>query len=362
MMKLANKGVPVKDWKPPKDYKSAIRKAKDAAKAAEDKKKGSVHSMSQSAEDTASEGDDDDFSQCGSFRMITALRRATPWCKAQAEPTCNRKIHAVNRFEGIDDTQEFSEESLKSLNQWAHQVRVISEGKTSQKKRRQKASPAQIDVEGNAHRSSQMPDPNNFDISFPPIVLTEHPIEHPILVRDEKDLKKITGMMAALPTNRKELAKKFKKIPKIKLEEDEILAMVDSGSFVHAADAEIEFPEHPIEWFSEEESNRGVAETACGGILRRLGSVTTTGKVCDVNVNIQWNHMKVKCAILSVLKLAKDGNDVWIHEDGGEIIDRLTKKRLRFFEHLGVYYMKIKIDRPKSPPPIESPLFNRRGA
>ena len=356
----ANKGVPQKDWKPPKDYKSAIRKAKDAAKALEDKKKGSVHSMNQS-EDTASEGDDDDdFSQCGTFRMVGALRRATPWCKAQALPTGSGKIHAVNRFEGDADPQEYSEESLKSLNQWAHNVRVISEGKTSQKRRRQKPSPAQVDVEGNAYRSSQMPDPNSFDITIIPDATD--PIDQPILVRSEKDVKKVSGMMAALPVDRKQLAKTYKRISQIKLEKNEILAMIDSGSFIHAIDAESELPGHDINWFSEEESSKGVAETACGGILRRLGSVVTTGKVDNTNVNIQWNHMKVKCPILSVLRLAKDGNEVWIHQHGGEIIDTHTQKRLKFFEHNGVYYMKIKVDVPKTVPPIETPLFSRRGA
>ena len=55
--------------------------------------------------------------------------------------------------------------------------------------------------------------------------------------------------------------------------------MVDSGSFLHAIDAENDLPDHDIEWFSEEESNKGVAETAGGGILRRLGLVRCRGQV-----------------------------------------------------------------------------------
>ena len=143
--------------------------------------------------------------------------------------------------------------------------------------------------------------------------------------------------------------------------------MVDSGSFLHAIDGETDLPGHEIQWFTEEESLRGVAETACGGILRRLGSITTSGKVGDTGVNIQWNHMKVKCPILSVVRLAKDGNEVFIHKHGGEVVDTATGKQLRLFEHMGVYYMKIKLDVPNHPeiccpPNNKSQLFKRRGA
>ena len=76
--------------------------------------------------------------------------------------------------------------------------------------------------------------------------------------------------------------------------------------------------------------------------------------------------MKVKCPILSVLRLAKDGNDVYITKHGGHVIDTISGKRLDCFEHNGVYYMKIKLDPPSHPeklqPREKTPLFNRRGA
>ena len=55
----------------------------------------------------------------------------------------------------------------------------------------------------------------------------------------------------------------------------------------------------------------------------------------------QWNHMKVKCPVLSVVRLAKDGNEAHIHKRGGEFVDVTTGKRLRLFEHSGVYYKKL---------------------
>ena len=53
--------------------------------------------------------------------------------------------------------------------------------------------------------------------------------EKPVIVRNDKDLQKLVGKMAALPSEPKAIAKQFKKISKIKLEPDEMLAMADSG-------------------------------------------------------------------------------------------------------------------------------------
>ena len=184
--------------------------------------------------------------------------------------------------------------------------------------------------------------------------------DQPILVRGKKDIAEASKIMAALPTSRKEMAKVYKKVAGIKCEKGECVAMVDSGSFIHAIDAEEELPGHPIQWFTEEEANRNVAETACGGILKRLGKVNTLGSVDDVPVDITWNHMRVKCPILSVVRLTKDGNEVWIRRDGGEIVNKASGKRLKFFEHNGVYYMKIKIETPSTRSSESSSVFTRQ--
>ena len=168
--------------------------------------------------------------------------------------------------------------------------------------------------------------------------------------------------MNALPSQPKGIAKAYKKISKIDLKPGERLCMVDSGSFIHAIDAENDLPDHDIEWFSEEESNKGVAETACGGILRRLGLVRCRGQVDGNEVSIIWNHMKVKCPILSVLRLTKDGNEVIIRENGGEIVNLATGKRIPFFQHNGVYYLKLQVHNPSTDAPAQPPLFSRRGA
>ena len=112
--------------------------------------------------------------------------------------------------------------------------------------------------------------------------------------------------------------------------------------------------------FQRQSQEKGCAETACGGILRRLGLVKVQGQVDGNNVEILWNHMHVKCPILSVLRLAQDGNEVIMRQDGGEIVNVETGKRLPFFQHNGVYYLKLKVNRPNnsSDPPS---VFSRRG-
>ena len=271
-------------------------------------------------------------------------------------------ISAVNRFEGLDTQQDYNHDDLRSLNQWAHKVQQSSATKVSQKMRKKVNSlkDKQVSDQENAYddHAIHLPGPNDHDI----VVNSSKAAEKPIVVRNEKDLAKLTGKISALPTQPKEIAKVYKKISKLELQPGEKLCMVDSGSFIHAIDAENDLPDHKIHWFSDEESNKGVAETACGGILKRLGLVKCSGQVEGNEVTIQWNHMKVKCPILSVLRLTKNGNEVILRENGGEIINLETGKHIPFFQHNGVYYLKLKIHKPKNDTEDEKPVFSRRGA
>ena len=122
MMKKANPGISdITKMKPPQGYKSALAKARDAQKAADLKKK-TVHSVRDASEDTASEDDEDTFSQCGTFHLkaLRPVKNGTPWIKAQVAPAIAGKMFAFNKFDGIDQPQEFDHESLKALNQFAH--------------------------------------------------------------------------------------------------------------------------------------------------------------------------------------------------------------------------------------------------
>ena len=125
---------------------------------------------------------------------------------------------------------------------------------------------------------------------------------------------------AALPSDRKALAKMSKKLEDIDLEcrPDEFLAMVDTGSFTHAINALKHLPAHKVLEVPKSEVHK-IAETACGGTLLMLGKVKTTGSVGGVRVAMTWCHMEVKCPILSVRCLVEDGHDVWIRKGRGVI-------------------------------------------
>ena len=145
---------------------------------------------------------------------------------------------------------------------------------------------------------------------------------------------------------------------------DEILAMIDTGPFAHAINARKNLPQHSIEAVDEEMRGK-VAETACGGILKVLGSVTVNATADGMPVRVRFNDMDVQCAILSVRRLCMDGHDVYLNYDGGYIENIESGKRIPFFEMDGVYYIKLKIQQPQDVMPIpdvpEMP-FTRQGA
>ena len=67
-------------------------------------------------------------------------------------------------------------------------------------------------------------------------------------------------------------------------------------------------------------------ETAGGGVLKKLGVVRTKGIIDEAEVDIMWDHMKVSTPIISVRKLVKDGNDVYINKQDGYIMNLATGK------------------------------------
>ena len=92
------------------------------------------------------------------------------------------------------------------------------------------------------------------------------------VIKNPKDLDKLDPEIAsALPTDRKALAKISKKLEDADLEcgPGEFLAMVDTGSFTHAINAQKHLPAHSILEISKSEVHR-VAETACAGTLPML--------------------------------------------------------------------------------------------
>ena len=294
---------------------------------------------------------------------LRPVTKGTPMTKAIMAPSVSGCICSVNKFEGLSEPDTIDEETVTALNEWGARVNQSTQIPQRQRKKMRATKSEHHLSNGNGQNETMeeaqslypKPDAGNL------IVLPQTPPEEaPIIVRSEKDLPKLAGRMDALPSSSKGVAKAYKKVSGIQMKQGEVLCMVDSGSFVHAIDAEADLPGHDIEWFSESESNKGVAETACGGILRRLGLVRCKGTIGGHDVEIQWNHMRVKCPILSVLRLTKEGNQVVLRNDGGEIINLKSGKRIPFFQHNGVYYPRLQVKRPTGEP-SESPLFSRRG-
>ena len=272
------------------------------------------------------------------------VSRGTRLAQAVTSSATPSSVCAIGRFQGLNESQTYDAETLKSLNTWAHHVKVDGQ---SQKARKTAKLPSKIDRMANYVEGPKKPDAG-------PTIIVKH----------EKDIDKIRDIMPSLPTDRKGLIKAIKKIQGVDLQPDEILAMIDSGSFEHVADADEDLPDHQLE-----ESIPGArpveAETACGGILKGNGTVKVHAEVDGQSIAVRFVNMKVKCPILSVRKLCKEGNEVRMNRRGGFIRHVKTGKVINFFEHQGVYYMKLKIQPPVPPPPsIDSSgqVFARPGA
>ena len=186
----------------------------------------------------------------------------------------NNIIKISNKFQHLDSKTKITDDDVKALNSWAKiYVAKLGESQADRKKR------------------GRM-----------------------VIVKSERGMDKIMGKMAALPTDRKGLTKDAKRVTKhkeIQLENDEFLAMLDSGSFLHAVNADEVLPLHKINPPGPRE-RRQKAETACGGILEILGTVDVDAEVDGHKVGVGLNHMNVNSPILSVRRLVKDGHEVYI--------------------------------------------------
>ena len=356
MMKDANVGKPKDQWKPPPDYKSAIGKARDAARIAQGiplkpkaKAKAAVrrkvNSVIENEDiDTAS---DSEFSESEGRRSCQALTRFRSVTRSKAhshtcaDPTFVKSFCALNRFEGLETSQEYD---LAAMNLWNARVR-----ENQSQGARKKLRAANFDPE--LARTTKFIEGNR------------RPKSETIVVQCVKDLDKISEIVKPLPEDRKGLTKIFDKVSRISLDADERLVMVDSGSFCHAISPET-LPNHEVTALSKHENNQD-AESACGGIMKRLGRIKTQGLVDGISLNVRWNAMNVKVPILSVRKLVRDNHNVWFEKHGGYILNLNTGEKIPFFEFQGVYYLKMKMlppDFPSSQLCSDQPLFARQGA
>ena len=324
MMRRANVGKPKEQWKPPEGYKSALGKARDAARAKE--KKPKVASL-ESGYDTASDDDDCDFGSAhgdgsGTFR-VAALTRLKP-----SPP----KICHVNKFSGLDTEQEYDLDVLATLNNWAHNVRVASK-----KYRKSKPTDPKLDRTVNYIVGGKKCGPEA-----------------------RTDEEAIASQMSAAAPSKINAARAARTIGSWELADGEILAIFDTGSFTHAIDADVELPDHDV-IECDPDTPGCSAETAGGGVIQKLGTVHTDSIIDGASVGITWDHMKVSTPILSVRKLVRDGNDVFINQHGGTIKNLKTGKVMKVHNFQGIYYVRMKITSGKSAAVKPSQGFHRPG-
>ena len=347
-----NKGKPKNEWKPPEGYKSAIGKARDAARlalknqgAAKPKAKSAPRKVTPLLENVVPEIDDDsdsDFSDVGDIAVLRRVPRASRATQAlKALPTANtsHSICSLNSFDHLDELQTYDSEVLAALNSWAHKTRVKVTKKTKTDPDPDVEKAVKF-VEGNARPRKT------------------NSVTQPTVVRTSKDLDLSTGVVRPLPENKRTMSKIVKRVSNlVTLAADEKLVMVDSGAFTHAINAEEELPEHELIPIGPNERSPD-GETACGGIMKCTGKIHTKGIVEGLGLDVQWSSMPVKVPILSVRKLVKDQHHVRFHDKGGYIKCLRTGARIPFFEHQGVYYLKMRFLPPISKP-VE-PLFSRQ--
>ena len=85
-------------------------------------------------------------------------------------------------------------------------------------------------------------------------------------------------------------------------------------------------------------------ETACGGILKKLGTVCANSEIENEKVSSGLHHMRIRNPKWSVRKLVRDDHEVYIKRWRWH-----PEHNQKLFEHAGVYYLKLYIT-----PPIDS--------
>ena len=120
-----------------------------------------------------------------------------------------------------------------------------------------------------------------------------------------------------------------------------MLCTVDSGSFVHAINAEIELPNDKLIPPTEQE-RQIVAETACAGKLTKEGSVHVECEADGSKFTIGFDSMQVRTPILSVGQLVQDNKEVRFRRNGGFIQNLKSSKKIHS-EYQVVHCMKHKI-------------------
>ena len=172
-----------------------------------------------------------------------------------------------------------------------------------------------------------------------------------ILVRSERELETLLRRdprLAAIPAPDKKLRRVLRSMPdELVCAADEVLCLVDSGSTVNAAWIAKHFPAYAALVQQTAASLQGDgATTACGKKLLNKGRVVIGATCQGSDFSVAFKDMETELPILSVRKMIKSENDVHFEDGGGSIRNRRTGRILNFFEHAGVYFIKLKLKDP----------------
>ena len=204
-MRDADVGKPKDQWKPPAGYKPALGETREAQKAKNNADKKKINAV---VPDDDSDSDSD-LSEVGFF--MNALR---PLPKILRKPTSG-PINAMNRFNGLDENQDYDPDVLASLNSWAHEVRVAPAKVKKSVTRDPKLDRAVKYINGPT-KANDEPNDNSTKDHEAPVPVIDMNDAPTIFLKSEKDLKKheaaVMKLMAALPSNPKKLAKTARKI------------------------------------------------------------------------------------------------------------------------------------------------------
>ena len=305
--------------KPPENYKGAYEKARDIAWEKFRAKQPSVNHLADTEDDDDSDFDDVDESYIGMF-ALTAV--GTPSQKSFVDP---------NPFAELsEDDEEMDEDVIAHFSQWAHKVNSASANLQSVKlKPKQKKS---IQISSLKELDEQM---------------ASNP------------------KLAALPSNPKKLSRALRKMPTgIEIKEGEVLALVDTGSNIHAADVDLHFNSYAHTVRTSPSQRRGHPATTAGGHqLDNLGKFTVSAIADGQEIRIAFNHMKVKLPILSVRQMMGKGSRMSLTEEGGTISNDRTNQSINFIVHDDLWYVKLKVQPPPSAnKPTPNMPFGRQGS
>ena len=306
--------------KTPEGYKGAYEKARDLAweKAQSKKADKKVNHLD---DDQPDRDDDDEDSR-------SDVEDSNEMCLALTSSPGGPNFEHANPFQELAE-EDLDDEMIAHFASWAHKVRI--------------------------DQQPRGPEP------VPKKTL------HIASLKELDDQMKSNPRLAALPTSSKGLQRKLRKLAekKFDLADDEMLALVDTGSNIHAADVETHFPDYVDSVRETAASRRGHSATAAGGQkLFNLGRFVVHGHTDGQDVRIPFNNMKVKLPILSVREMMSKGSRMTLTETGGIIENREKKQAINFIVHDDLWYVKLKVKPPPAndQPESRSSLFGRQGS